>query len=188
MRIDFRAFVEVLDRETYLAAVRESIRAVFIKAARQFLLAAVPRVPIWTGFSRGAFKNLEDVVGQVGQDKGGLRIRGTRTGGTRERILRREYYFPYGTAGSGILKTTQSGRQFATPPGDIFDFSGASITGGGRTRFSFNFEVDITYFNYWDRIKWMSFKNAEQAFSEYVETHLEFPDFTKYTKRVKVGV
>jgi hypothetical protein len=61
-RFDGKNFNKVMDRE---------LGALFTEAARAFLIAAVRRIPIRTGFLRGAFTRLEDVVGayQIGASK-----------------------------------------------------------------------------------------------------------------------
>ena len=72
-----KATIEKFNKAKYMGAFREELRKVFIAAGRKFLLAAIPRVKIWTGMTRGAFRNAEDVFGKVSVDKtSGYRIRG----------------------------------------------------------------------------------------------------------------
>jgi hypothetical protein len=58
-----------LDRERYLADFKSAVERCVVLAARQFLLAAVPRIPVFTGFARGSLGNLEDVAGRVSGGK-----------------------------------------------------------------------------------------------------------------------
>lgn len=54
LQFDGRAFSEAMNRE---------METLFHEAARAFLIASTRRIPIRTGFLRGAFTRLEDVVG-----------------------------------------------------------------------------------------------------------------------------
>ena len=80
MKLTFTATVEKFDEAAYGRAVRDAIRKCFMKAGQKFLLAAIPKVHIWTGMARGAFRNLEDIVGKVTNDaqSGNVRIRTTQ--------------------------------------------------------------------------------------------------------------
>lgn len=167
-RLKVTASLHQLDRERYLKDFQSALKQAALKAARAFLLAASPQIPVWTGFSKGALGNLEDIAGRVV----GTTIRTSRQGRTRGFHLRprKHYYYPPG--GARVLKTTVSGRQFATAPGDIItsgQLSGAS-TG---TRIMFKFEVDITYFNMLDKSKWGAFLAGQQAFSVAFKQEIE---------------
>jgi len=54
LRFDGKQFTKTMNRE---------LEALFTEAARAFLIAAVRRIHVRTGFLRGAFSRLEDVVG-----------------------------------------------------------------------------------------------------------------------------
>lgn len=70
-----------------------------------------------------------------------------------------------------ILKTPQSGRQFATPPGQIFGSDGNGF-------YTFNFSVAISYFNINDfnanphtpSSPWQSFQAAQASAFNYLQT------------------
>jgi hypothetical protein len=178
--IKITASIPAFDKVAYLIAVQQHMKDVFIKASRQFLLKAIPLIPFRTGFIRGAFKNLEDIAGQVGGEGTGYRIRTGRTGGVRAKSSQ-EYY--YGT-GSKILKTTQSGRQFSTPPDQILQVTGASLA-SGRFAFYFKFEINITYFDIMDKKVWGAFKAGSEALETYIRTNIQtnFPDIGKFLVR-----
>lgn len=155
-----------------------------IKAIRAFLVAAVPKVPIFTGFARSAYRNLEDIGGRVGRRGDGFRITATRggqalRGSSQSKLLQpRKYYY------RGVLKTTDSGRKFATPP------SGILTKAKGRTSVSFKFAIDIDYFDQLDRAKWHSFESGVEAFRASIQRSLRsskrLPDFAKYITRKQV--
>lgn len=181
MKLQFVASVEVFDKDKYMVALKAAIRACFMKAGQKFLLAAIPRVPVWTGMARGAFRNAEDLFGKVTNDaqSGGVRIRTTRAakqgrgGGGSNRGRRGWYYTPPG--GAKIQRTPQAGRLFATPTDKILDATGVTLA-SGRDAFYFRFEVNITYFTRYDDTKWGSFKAGGQALEDYVRANLVLPD------------
>jgi hypothetical protein len=193
MILTISATVEKFDKEQYMAAVKAEIRKVFMKAGQKFLLAAIPRIPIWTGMARGAFRNAEDLFGKVTNDKtSGVRIRTTQGRGTAGRgggekitskYRRGWYYTPPG--GQKIERSPQSGRPFATPTDKILDITGGSLA-SGKTTFYFRFKVDITYFDKFDTEKWGAFKAGGEAFVEYVNKNLELPDPLKFMTRKQV--
>lgn len=159
-----------------MMAVREAIRQCFLKGGQKFLLAAIPRVPVWTGMARGAFLNAEDLFGKVSVDKtSGYRIRGGRGGGSADKG-RRGYYY------NGIERSPQVGRQFSTKSADILDGGGASLA-SGRTAFYFRYDINIDYFTKFDQEKWGSLKAGGDALEAYVRANLVLPDPIKYMTR-----
>jgi hypothetical protein len=182
MKLQITSTVGTFDKDLFLKLLADHVKEVFIKGMRQFLLEAIPRIPIRTGFARSSFKNLEDIAGKVSVDaqSGGYRIRGTRGGGGDERKSK-EYYYP--PTGSKVLKTTQSGRQFSTAPDDILNITGASIA-AGRTAFYFKFVVDITYVDLLDPVKWGAFKYGQEKMMEYIKANLgkNFPKINFLTR------
>jgi hypothetical protein len=172
-----------LDKERYLRDLKATIDQAMIKAARKFLLAAVPNIPVFTGMARGAFGNLEDIAGRVQSG----RIRGTLQG-SKKRVNfqkpRRFYYYP--PNGSRIVRDTQAGRQFATKPEDILG-NGQLTRASTGTRVVFKFAIDISYFNYLDEHKWHAFKAGYSAFNEELKVQLNrLPDLGKYVIRKEI--
>lgn len=190
MKITISATIEKFDKEKYFQAVKREIQKTFMKAGQKFLLAAIPKIPIWTGFARGAFRNAEDLFGKVTADKtSGFRIRTTQGRGTAgrgggEKItskFRRGYYY-YPPGGGKVLRTPQSGRQFATPTTDIIDITGFSLA-TGRMSFYFRFAVNIKYVDILDPAKWGAFKAGGEAFKAYVDANLKLPNPIDFTTR-----
>lgn len=189
MNLTFTATVEKFDQDAYLKAIQAEMVRVFRKAAQKFLLAAIPQIPILTGMARGAFRNLEDLVGKVTNDvTAGVRIRTTRKknevreGGGRNvgsQTTQKLYYYPPG--GGRVLRTPQAGRDYATPGENIFDLTGASLA-SGKTSFYFRFKVDISYLDI-NEAKWQAFKLGGEALAEFVKANLKLPDPIKYTTR-----
>lgn len=188
MKLTFTATVEEFDAAKFKAAVNAAIRKCFMKAGQKFLLAAIPRVPVWTGMARGAFRNAEDLFGKVTNDaqSGGVRIRTTqgrgaagRGGGDKitSKFRRGYYYQPPG--GAKHLRTPQSGRQYATPTGKILD---SAVIASGKTSFYFRFEVDISYLDRFES-KWGAFKAGSDAVESYVRANLVLPDPLKFMTR-----
>ena len=184
MKMTFSANVEVFDKNKYLTALREAIRAVFIKGGQKFLLAAVPRIPIWTGMARGALRNLEDLVGKVSAVGDTFRIRGTRGGGSRNPAYRKGYYY-YPPGGPRIERSPQAGRLFATPPDQVFNLKGATLA-SGRLAFYFRYEVDIKYVDILDPVKWQAFKAGAEALEAYVKLNLKLPNTKAFFTRKRV--
>lgn len=177
MKLTISATVERLDIDAYKAAIREAVRATFIRAAQKFLIEAVPRVPEWSGMARGAFRNLEDVAGRVYIGSRRTTIRGNRLGSTKNNPgLKRGYTY------EGRERTPDRGRQYSTAPGDIMDLSGFKLV-TGRLSFRFRFDINIKYFDQLDAAKWGAIKAGSEAFAAWVNANLELPDPTKFFVR-----
>lgn len=175
----YRVSFPQLQADKFTADVKTACREALIMAARKFLLVAVPRVPTFTGFSRGAFGNLEDATGRV---QGG-RIN-TKVGGyvKATNYATRKYYY-YSNRGK-VLKNTITGRQFATQPAEIFSKGRARVASSDSVIF-FRFTIDIKYFNYLDPAKWGAFKAGQAAFNQELKTQLQtlLPKIGKYIIR-----
>lgn len=179
MKLTVSATFEKFNSQAYMDAVREQIRVAFMVAGRRFLTTAVPRIPIWTGMARGAFRNAEDLFGQVSSSgpKRPVRIRIGR-GGSRNNTPRRTGYFYYPPAGARVARTPQQGRVYATPSAEILQLEGKS-TATGRTAMYFKFAIDITYFTKLDNEKWQSFKEGGQAVADFMRDNIVLPDPTE---------
>jgi hypothetical protein len=196
MKFTFTASVEQFDKDKYMVAVKDAIRQCFMQGGKKFLLAAIPKVPVWTGMARGAFRSAEDLFGKVTADaqSGGYRIRTTRNagqgrgGGEKVTTPYRKGYYYYPPTGGRVARTPQSGRQFATPTDQILDGTGASLA-SGRTAFYFRYEVDIKYFDILDQARWGAMKAGAAALEEYVRENLNLPSPLEFMTRkiIKVG-
>lgn len=242
------------DVDGYTKAVRLGVAKALREAARAFILEINNLVRIRTGFLRGAFGTLENVVGSVvgGQivparspgirkTKLGAKIasykppaaRGVRrkaieaklplgqkrAGATKilarqevkikkqKALLKKlqarykrvanapsvirhqdqvfktgEYYYPSPVGRKsqkkgnprGILKTSSSGQQFATPSSTIFKATNYPLG------WSFNYAVDIRYYGIQD-VKWQSWSSAIDMFNNVFVSELgNLPDITQY--------
>lgn len=167
-----------LDRVRYINDFQQAINLAVLKAARAFLLAAVPRIPILTGMARSAFSKLEDFAGRV--ESGNQTIHSGKGGRTRivPRAGRKYYYYPPG--GARIERTNISGRQFATDLPDIYGEGRLTkVTVGSR--FVFKFEVDISYVDI-NEPRWHAFEEGRKAFNATLKEELDktIPDMGKY--------
>ena len=167
-----RASFPELDEKKFIKAVKDACRQALLKAARKFLLAALPRVPIFTGFARGAFGNLEDLVGRFTPAGGGGKIETKKKGLSRAQNFAKRTYYYYPSKGNRIIRNTISGRPFATKTADILSQGRAKIATGESAIF-FRFSIDISYFNYLDRSKWDAFGQGTTAFNTELKTQLE---------------
>ena len=163
MRMTISATTVTFDLDRYLLAVRDEIRRVFIEAGRKFLLVAIPRIHIWTGMLRGAFRNAEDIFGKVSldaQSPSGYRIRGTRGGGTGGVAgAKQGTYYYYPPAGSRVLRTPEAGRDFSTSENEILNPRLVQ----SRYGLLFRYRINLTYYDYLDQ-SWGSFKAGQDAF------------------------
>lgn len=182
-----RVSLRELDRQRYLRDLKEHLNKALILAARKFLLAAVPRVPTFTGFARGAFGNLEDLAGRVTGAGTSARIDGSKGGFKKAKSFQKKKYYYYPKKGrKGILRNTINGRQFATPTEQIFAQGRATVARTESAIF-FRFSIDIKYMNYLDREKWGAFKAGQVAFDAELRAQLaKLPQIGKYLIRKDV--
>jgi hypothetical protein len=172
-----------LDRDRYLRDFQSAINQAVIKAARKFLLAAVPRIPIFTGFARGALGNLEDVAGKVS----GGKINTAKSGDYIAKPLRpRTYYYKHGD-GTKVIRNQVTGRTFATQPKDIITEGRLTKVNINSSRVVFKFEVDIKYFDLLDD-RWGAFAAGREAFDQELKVQLNrlIPKIGKYLIRREV--
>lgn len=173
----YRVSLVELQADKFVEDVKTACRTALIKAARSFLLAAIPNIPVFTGFARGAFGNLEDIAGRV---QGG-KIAGKLGGYVKAQNYAKRTYYYKPNKGERVVRNTITGRQFATPAADIFSQGRAKIAEGQSAIF-FRFTVDISYVNYLDKNKWGAFKAGESAFSITLKAELPklLPQIGKY--------
>lgn len=191
-----------LDKGRYSQELDQAIKTQMRQAGRAFVRIAAASIPVRTGFARGTLQNILDAAGQSprgGTDAFGVgnflndlaRIRNpklvkqfpkllsTTKGGLKaagvNSINGRRFEF-YTGGGGRILKTSGSGRQFATSPKDIF--GSATAFGSIATTYTFKFKVDITYFNVNDFFNnrrtpsapWRAFERGKAFFIEYMRS------------------
>ena len=160
------------DVDAYKTELMRNIEIAVKAAAKEFAKAALARIPIRTGFVAGSFGTLSDLLGSAGRFLPIVQftrrlIRAAKTFLAKEGLISqgREYYYP--ESGGKVLKTPESGRQFATQSEDIFKWRDLV--------FVFTYAVDISYFRINDSIPghaptapWHAFLAAQDAFEQYL--------------------
>lgn len=174
----------------YSRALDEAVQTQIRQAAREFLRAASIAVPVRTGFARGSLQNISQAVGD---NQGGPSLDNTPAKRFLQaaRALRSQRFATTGASlregasegkggklgipveyyrghGGRVLKTPQSGRQFATPAQNIFEQMGFI--------YSFDYSVAITYFNINEgssnsrtpSAPWNAFSKGRAAFLTYL--------------------
>lgn len=179
--IKYRVSLPELDKDKFIKALREACNKALLKAARDFLVAAVPRVHIFTGFARSAFHNLEQLAGRV-SDSGKLSIH--HKPGTKEILFQKKPYYYYPDGGGRIRRTNISGRPFGTPTENILA-QGRARVAENQSAIFFRFSIDINYFDYLDRNKWGAFEEGGKAFDSTFREQLALlkPKLGKYLVR-----
>lgn len=160
------------DSKKYIDELNKIVETVFREAAKEFFRVAASRIPVRTGFVRGAF----------GVDAKGQLFKSNRK--SRAKIV--EYYYP--PFGGKVGKTPTSGRQFATTIKDQIKTDGKKI--------QFQFDVDITYFKIQDvknigrsrSAPWLAMQSGKLAFQAYIEKNLKLPDIGHFISIRKVIV
>ena len=176
-----------LDQVNFTKKLDAAIQAQFKMAARAFFLAAIPNIPVETGFARGSMNNLANAVGASETTEGGSRAK--RYLSLVRKLQRTKFtgeYYRFG--GRRVLKTPQSGRLFSTKPENILQ-----VVNG---RYIFNFKVSISYFNLNDMLvhnpnsPWNAFTAGQIAFENYLRTTAlqNLPKVTDYLVKSKVGI
>jgi hypothetical protein len=176
------------DSKQFLDVLAGGILEQMHKGAASFVRVATASVPVRTGFAVGTFQNILDAIGGTTTP---LAINAARRVVPKVRSASRQarlksVLFPdlkrgintkkvpkipveyYRGSGGKILKTPNSGRQFATPPGEVFKQSGMTFT--------FTFDIDITYFNINDvnvnkhtpSAPWLSFARGSAFYITYM--------------------
>lgn len=188
-----------LDKGGYSRSLDAAIKQQMRMAARAFLNVAMRAIPVRTGFARGSLKNLAEAAGLGGAGGPSIDIEtpagqflrtmqilrrtafreselGRRAGMfsiTRRSMTQAGAQVPleyYREGKRRILKTPQSGREFATQSSQIFQSDGFVYT--------FNFESFISYLNINDMFAnkrnpgtpWNAFKFGRATFLNYMKS------------------
>lgn len=162
--------VDVLnfDAAGYTRAVTAAIEAEFRQAARAFIRAAIPRIPVQTGMAKGSFLN----VGRF------LRV-AVPIAPTR---FNQRYYPPGG--GNSIPKTPESGAALSTQPNEM-------ITRVGN-RFVFEFSSRVFHLTLEDLIgvhsgPWGAFAAGRAAFMQRMrQLRTRLPRIGEYVTRTSI--
>jgi hypothetical protein len=188
-----------LDKGRYSKTLDEAIKQQMRMAARAFLNVAMRAIPVRTGFARGSLRNLAEAAGLGGaggpsidvETPAGAFLRtmqilrntsfreselGRRSGMyniSRRSLTQAGAQMPieyYRDGKRRIVKTPQSGREFATQAGHIFQSDSFVYT--------FNFESLISYLNINDMFTnprnkgtpWNAFKFGRVTFLNYLKS------------------
>ncbi len=177
MKVTFTATGFQFKRAEFSDAFKKAIQLEMRNGAREFLKAALPRVPVRTGFARGTLLNLADAIGISAASnptnfKKKLAKRPRQSKPVNGII---EYY-------EGVLKTPEAARGFSTPIGRVF-------TNNGKA-FSFNYDNTVLYYEINDeKLLWRSFEIGSEAFINYLERVglQRLPAITEYILRKKLS-
>lgn len=179
MKVTFVATGFEFKRAEFSDAFKKAIQLELRNGAKEFVKAALPRVPVRTGFARGTLLNLADAIGyNAASNKEGfnrklmskrLKVKNVSVNG------KLEYY-------EGVPKTPENARQFSTQINKVF-------TNNGRT-FSFNYENTVLYYEINDeRYQWRSFIFGSEAFISYLERVglQRLPAITEYIIKKRIS-
>jgi len=186
-KFTYRVSLPELDDKKFTKAVQDACRKALMKAAREFLLAAIPKVPIFTGFARGAFGNLEDLVGRVSVSDGVASLNYRQKGVKKASYYQKKKYYYYPPKGEKVIRNTITGRKFATKPTEVFSKGKARVSETDKV-FFFRFSIDITYFNLLDKNKWHAFSSGIEAFNTTLRSEFDAlkPKVGKYLVKREV--
>lgn len=167
------------DSKEFNKTLQKALETQMRQAAREFVRETLRRIPYRTGFLRGAFAPLLQLlkVAAPAPPPGStpLDSRG------RPKKLYREYYQ------KKILKTPAAGAQFGTEPGEIFTNT--------EDQWLFNYSVLIIYYRINDvytsrspTSPWRSMETGRNAFINYMKTTgiSKLPKVTKFILKTKI--
>jgi hypothetical protein len=151
----FEAEVIRLDHKAFSKTAIETLEVQMRNAAREFLRAAIPRVPIDTGMAVGSFLN----IGRF------LRVAVPRGPGPYSRKhpnwKKPQTYTHFD--GTKMPKTPESGASLSTQPEDAFQRNGGEV--------SFDFRSEVYHYILNDvgivHGPWQSFSHGRAAFERY---------------------
>lgn len=174
-QINVQATIYELDAAGYTSAMKKYLEQSAKQAAREFAKTALSRIPIRTGFVAGSFGTLTDLLGSgsrfnpiVSVVRGAISKARSFLGIKKAEVSANNQVEYYTGHGGKVLKTTVSGRQFATKSEDILKWEGDILI--------FRYDVDITYFALNDNVggrsptaPWGAFAAGQVAFEDYME-------------------
>ena len=161
IKFELTGAMPVFDAPAYIRALDFAISDQMVESSRAFLRAALVRVPVDSGMSRGSFLNLGRVINQA------VPIRPRRTGLT--------YYGP-----PRLPKTPASGALLSSKEEDLF-------VSDGRTH-SFNFSSLVKQFLLHDPT-WGATQAGLSAFIADFNKNLpsKIPPISKFIKTAKLA-
>jgi len=177
MKVNISVMGFEFKRAEYSETFKKAIALEMRNAARKFVEAALPRVPVRTGFARGTLLNLTDAIGMASASSPSAFKRRIRKRAKQDSPVNGliEYY-------EGVLKTPENARGFSTPTNRVF-------TNNGKA-WSFNYDNTVLYYEINDaKLNWRSFQFGEAAFIDYLErTGMQrIPAITDYIIRKRLS-
>ena len=170
---------------------KKSYEDILIKAAKAFVLAAYPKVPVETGMSRGSFlklaRKLKISIPIVPKRHKTVTKRYKTKTGTIEKqyvvnVAKKRYYF---SDGRSIPKNKESGSRL----------SDYEIVANSK-RIRFMFQTKVFQYNLLDTnttglpqgyLPWQSFKAGKEAFDAVLDEFIP-PDLEKYITQTRISV
>lgn len=178
-----RAEIPNIDIRAYMKAHKKSIEDQLIKAARAFVLAAYPHVPVETGMSRGSFLKLAKKVGvsvpivpkkYVTVTKTYKTKSGIKTSHRTIDISKKRYFM--GVGRPTLPKNKHTGSKLSTYE---------MITNTKRIRFMF--QTKVYQYNLLDEPLWQSFRIGMKAFHEVMDNYKPI-DVNKFVTITEISI
>lgn len=173
MKITFKLNGFNFKRVEYTKAFAAALQLQLRNAAREFAREVLLRVPVQTGFARGALLNLDDAIGlNAATNPLAFRRKIDKKRGKVRNVPLNGSYEYYTDSGGRVLKTPENARQFSTPLGKVFTNNGFKYT--------FNYYVTILYYEindvtsnrYTPSAPWGSFQAGQEAMLKYLQDNI----------------
>lgn len=148
-----------IDKDKFTKDLQDRAKRLMKEAAIAFLIASTQRIPIRTGFLRGAFSNLEEALKRKGAE------------GPRNTTPRNKEYY-YLSAKRRVLKTREAGRNYSTRSiekilSNSFPSSTTRIVafklGENKADLTFQYSISINYLAI-NESKWQALAAGRDAF------------------------
>lgn len=189
LKIKATLFQFTFKRAAYSKAFDKAMQLLMRNAAREFAKAVLLRVPIQTGFARGALLNLADAIGLNAATSPISFIRKLDKRRMNAKNLPLNGVVSYYTdSGGRVPKTPENARQFSTAIDKVFTSENYVYT--------FNYEASILYYMINDAFSnshtpsapWMSFEAGHDAMVQYIEEHVldDVPAISDYFETTEV--
>jgi hypothetical protein len=169
----FRGTFPKIDEGIAQLFVQRWLQAEAKRAIQEFLKAALPLIPVRTGFLSGSMAGLTRYFGAPQSEQLSTKVISIFRGGT----AKREYYYP--RSGGRILKTPYSGLGLVTRPEQV-----ARV---GADHIAIEMEVDIDYYAV-NETHWHSIEKGTQALLASLESATDrFPRLDTIVSQVSVS-
>jgi hypothetical protein len=177
MRVNIQATGFKIDPRRLNGRILAATRRAMLDAAKEFLIAAAPKVPIDTGMARGSFLNMVHLLESSGLGN----VSDSVIGGvptTPQRTLKNGKPLTYYHSGGGRYPKTPYTAQskFSTQPDQILKKVGDMVV--------FSYKSDVDHYNANDeKLGWHSFRRGTEAFANKLRKFHPF-DVTEYVIKI----